>query len=560
MNAIPQRESGRPQRALLVGFQDQDNLGLRYLSSAARSAGHAPEIATYEADPSALARQVLDGGYDFVGLSLIFQYMTPGFAAAVAALREAGVTAHISMGGHYPSFAYEEVLRGAPGLDSIVRFDGELTLVSLLNNLSLGADWRETAGIAFRAADGAIHAACLREPLADLDALPWPDRETIDYESHSLSTASVLGSRGCPWDCSFCSIRPFYEAQGGQLRRLRRPDAVVDEMIDLHERRSVPVFLFQDDDFLATGRRAREWAGKIADRLVDEGYAGDIAFKISCRSDEIDETAIRRLMAGGLTHVYMGVESGDETSLATMNKKLGPQRHIRAGEILKSLGLSFDFGFMLMEPYSTFETIRNNIAFLDAFVGDGWSVAPFCRMLPYAGTPIRERLLSEGRLAGTEFQPDYRFLDPKLDIYYEWMIETFHRRNFTAEGLCHLLRYYLFEARLRLRGKGVAPQRLAQLQYIAAVANGVACQVLRSALDHIERTPFDTLRRDREFLKALTIHEAREEERLMQELRRYCALVAADRRENVMDSFDKSWTFEGVEREAPRDSAPLGVA
>ncbi|MEF3365529.1 radical SAM protein [Methylocystis sp. 9N] len=560
MNAIPQRESGRPQRALLVGFQDQDNLGLRYLSSAARSAGHAPEIATYEADPSALARQVLDGGYDFVGLSLIFQYMTPGFAAAVAALREAGVSAHISMGGHYPSFAYEEVLRGAPGLDSIVRFDGELTLVSLLNNLSRGADWRETAGIAFRGADGAIHAACLREPLADLDALPWPDRETINYESHALSTASVLGSRGCPWDCSFCSIRPFYEAQGGQLRRLRRPDAVVDEMIDLHERRSVPVFLFQDDDFLATGRRAREWAGKIADRLVDEGYAGDIAFKISCRSDEIDEAAIRRLMAGGLTHVYMGVESGDETSLATMNKKLGPQRHIRAGAILKSLGLSFDFGFMLMEPYSTFETIRNNIAFLDAFVGDGWSVAPFCRMLPYAGTPIRERLLSEGRLAGTEFQPDYSFLDPKLDIYYEWMIETFHRRNFTAEGLCHLLRYYLFEARLRLRGKGVAPQRLAQLQYIAAVANGVACQVLRSALDHIERTPLDTLRRDREFLKALTAHEAREEERLMQELRRYCALVAADRRENVMDSFDKSWTFEGVEREAPRNSAPLGVA
>ncbi|MGJ0534871.1 B12-binding domain-containing radical SAM protein [Methylocystis sp.] len=560
MSAIPQRESGRPQRALLVGFQDQDNLGLRYLSSAARSAGHETEIATYEADASALVRQVLAGGYDFIGLSLIFQYMTPSFASAVTALREAGVRAHISMGGHYPSFAYEEVMRGAPGLDSIVRFDGELTLASLLNSLSHGAEWRTSAGIAFRGSDGDIHANCLREPLGDLDALPWPDRDTIDYENHSLSTASVLGSRGCPWDCSFCSIRPFYEAQGGQLRRLRKPDAVVDEMIDLHERRSVPVFLFQDDDFLATGRRAREWAGGIADRLVDEGYAGDIAFKISCRSDEIDEAAIRRLMAGGLTHIYMGVESGDETSLATMNKKLGPQRHVRAGEILKSLGLSFDFGFMLMEPYSTFETIRNNIAFLDAFVGDGWSVAPFCRMLPYAGTPIRERLVKEGRLTGSEFQPDYRFLDPKLDIYYEWMIETFHRRNFTAEGLCHLLRYYLFEARLRLRGKGVAPQRLAQLQYIAAVANGVACQVLRSALDHIERTPLETLRRDREFLKALTAHEAREEEQLMQDLRRYCTLVAAERRESVSDSFDKSWTFEGVERDALRNSDHVSAA
>jgi radical SAM superfamily enzyme YgiQ (UPF0313 family) len=560
MSAIPQRKSGRPQRALLVGFQDQDNLGLRYLSSAARVAGHEPEIATYEADPSALVRQVLHGGYDFVGLSLIFQYMTPSFAAVVAEMREAGVEAHISMGGHYPSFAYEEVMRGAPGLHSIVRFDGELTLASLLNSLSHEADWRTTAGVAFRGADGAVHANCLREPLADLDALPWPDRETIDYGSHSLSTASVLGSRGCPWDCSFCSIRPFYEAQGGQLRRLRRPDAVVDEIIDLRERRSVPVFLFQDDDFLATGRRAREWAGRIADRLVEEGYAGDIAFKISCRSDEIDEAAIRRLMAGGLTHVYMGVESGDETSLATMNKKLGPQRHLRAGQVLKSLGLSFDFGFMLMEPYSTFETIRNNIAFLDAFIGDGWSVAPFCRMLPYAGTPIRERLLSEGRLRGSEFQPDYCFLDPKLDIYYEWMIETFHHRNFTAEGLCHLLRYYLFEARLRLRGRGVAPQRLAQLQYIAAVANGVACQVLRSALDHVERTPIETLRRDREFLKALTIHEAREEEQLMQELQRYRALLAADHHEGAFDSFDGSWTFEGVERDGRRKSIHMGPA
>jgi hypothetical protein len=73
------------------------------------------------------------------------------------------------------------------------------------------------------------------------------------------------------------------------------------------------------------------------------------------------------------------------------------------------------------------------------------------------------------------------------------------------------------------------------------------------------RTPLDALRRDREFLKALSAHEAREEEQLTHELRRYCAAIAAERRQRVSDSFDNSWTFEGLEREAPRNGGSLSA-
>ena len=134
-----------------------------------------------------------------------------------------------------------------------------------------------------------------------------------------------------------------------------------------------------------------------------------------------------------------------------MSKRLKPEAHLRAGRILKSFGLSFDFGFMLVDPYSTFRSIRQNVDFLEEFIGDGWTVAPFCRMLPYAGTPIKRRLESEGRLLGTSFDPDYKFLDPKLDLFYDWMVNTFYERNFTNQGLCHILRGLLFEASLRLR-------------------------------------------------------------------------------------------------------------
>ena len=557
MTAIPLTASARPQHVLLVGFQDQDNLGLRYLLSAANHAGHVAEIATYQSDPKPLVAMVRSAPPDVVGLSLIFQYMAPDFARVIAALRESGFAGHITMGGHYPSFDYAEVLDRMPGLDSVVRYDGEVTLVALLDQLAAGRDWRALEGIACRGADGAVTSNRLRDPVADLDELPWPDRSSIAYERHPFPTASVLGSRGCPWNCSFCSIRPFYENQGGKLRRLRSPERIVDEMIDLVERRSVHTFLFQDDDFLATGRRARDWAVAIADLIVQRGYGGRLAFKVSCRSDEIEAECLRRLMAGGLTHVYMGVESGDEIGLSNMNKMIKPETHFRAGRLLRSLGLSFDFGFMLMDPWSTFESIRNNIAFLEEFVGDGWSVAPFCRMLPYAGTPVRRRLEADGRLLGTPFEPDYRFLDPRLDLFYDWMLATFHTRNFTTEGLCNLLRFGLFEARLRAPAAGrVTAEERAQLQCIASVCNQQACLTLRAALNHVERTPLDELRQDGEYLEGLRALEQREEARLTAEYMACRRRIDARGAGTAEGGFDKGWTHWAGEREA----AGIGAA
>jgi radical SAM superfamily enzyme YgiQ (UPF0313 family) len=551
---------GRPQNVLLVGFQDQDNLGLRYLMSSVNASGHRADIMTYGSDPAPILARIRRDQPDVVGFSLIFQYMAPDFARVISALRENGVSAHITMGGHYPSFEYEEILKRTPGLDSVVRFDGEITLVNLLNCLSKTLEWHTIPGLAFRCDNGEIRATPLHEPVADLDTLPRPDRASINYEGHPMPTASVLGSRGCPWDCSFCSIRPFYEAQGGQLRRLRQPREIVEEMIDLYQHRGVPIFLFQDDDFLATGKRARRWAGEIADRIADAGLAGQIAFKISCRSDEIREDIIEQLIAGGLTHVYMGVESGDDQGLVNMNKMLKPEAHLRAGRILKQFDLSFDFGFMMLDPYSTFDSIRANVGFLQTFIGDGWSVAPFCRMLPYSGTPIRRQLEAEGRLLGTPFEPDYKFLDPKLDLFYEWMLKTFYERNFTNQGLCHILRGLLFEAHLRLPGRNrVTPSQKAYVHYLTAVCNKMACYTLQAAVDHIEATPLDRLQRDPGFLERLTENEKQQEMRLTAEATQYYQWVHADHSPMpgpVQSGFEKSWTFY----EGDREAAGVGAA
>jgi anaerobic magnesium-protoporphyrin IX monomethyl ester cyclase len=99
-------------------------------------------------------------------------------------------------------------------------------------------------------------------------------------------------------------------------------------------------------------------------------------------------------------------------------------QNLTAVKTLKQLGIWFTYGFMAFDPSSTFESVRQNIAFLRQIVGDGYAAATFCRMLPYGGTPIRDRLQLEGRLRGTVTRPDYDFLDIRLNEYYRLLRRT----------------------------------------------------------------------------------------------------------------------------------------
>ena len=540
-----------PLNTLFVGFQDQDNLGLRYLMAAAGAAGHKTAIETFSDDPQALVRRVQAEKPDFIGFSLIFQFMTAKFARVIDALRRAGVTAHIAVGGHYPSFDAKEVLGVITSADSVIRFEGEATMLDLLERLGTSGAWQETPGLTARLNDGGIRENALRKQIMDLDTLPWPDRRDIPYETSDRPTAAILGSRGCPWNCDFCSIRPFYEAQEGSLRRLRSPDDVVEEMRHLFHDRGVALFLFQDDDFLATGARARNWAGEVADGIAESDIGGRVAWKMSCRSDELRPDIIARMQRGGLTHVYMGVESGDEQGLKNMNKMMKPDKHIAAGNMLRQAGLSFDFGFMLLDPWSDLRMVRANVDFLDDFVGDGWSVAGFCRMLPYAGTPVARKLVAEGRLEGTAFEPDYRFLDPTLDRYYAWMLETFHTRNFTGRGLANLLRGMIFESRLQSpHTRWMTQAETDWLQFMTARANRSATMTLRQALDYFERTPLEEVTVHTGFLEGLTRRELTEQGQITEQLDRFWTAPerqarrrATHRRAAPAGGFDKSWTF-----------------
>jgi anaerobic magnesium-protoporphyrin IX monomethyl ester cyclase len=410
------RDTSRP--IVLIGFLDQGNLGIGYLSSTLQQHGYTVVVFDVEQDPQEIAGAISRLDPLLIGFSLIFQFYVHRYEALARALREQGADCHFTMGGHFASLSSEATLKLVPQLDSVARFEGEYTLLELADCLSTGQDWRGVRGLVYRDGDDAV-ATPLRPLVEDLDRLPYPERNFKPEAILGRRAMPLLASRGCARTCSFCSIHTFYRAAPGKVVRTRKPAEVVREMRMLHDEHGITIFLFQDDDFPLFGPVWRRWAMQFVDELHRSGLPGRAIWKMNCRADAVDKDLFAALRDAGLYLVYMGLESGSEEGLRTLHKQITVAQNIRAVEILKSLGLMFEFGFMLFDPSTTFQSVRENIAFLRAIAGDGSAAATFCRMLPYDGTPIKDELERAGRLRGDVCNPDYDFLDPVLSDFYE---------------------------------------------------------------------------------------------------------------------------------------------
>jgi anaerobic magnesium-protoporphyrin IX monomethyl ester cyclase len=251
-------------------------------------------------------------------------------------LRTAGITSHFTIGGHFPSLCPDEVLKHFPELDSVVRFEGEHTIVDLADRLLSNGDWRETPGLAFLK-DGQFTESPPRPLVEDLDSLPYPYRPFEPDQMGSFVTLPLLASRGCARRCSFCSIHTFYRNTPGKVVRVRKPVKVVEEMLYLLQHHNVRVILFQDDDFPLWGSAGRRWADELVARMYDAGLVDRIIRKISCRAEYVEYELFRKLRDAGLFLVYMGLESGTEQGLRVLNKEMSVQENLAAVRILKEL-------------------------------------------------------------------------------------------------------------------------------------------------------------------------------------------------------------------------------
>jgi radical SAM superfamily enzyme YgiQ (UPF0313 family) len=425
---------------VFVAFLEQDNLGVGYIASVLLQNRIDVKIADFRAGKERILKQIIRCNPSIIGFSIIFQYHIYDFRDLTSYLRRRGVSCHFTAGGHYPSLRYTELLDTIPDLDSVVLFEGEHTFLELSQSIYAEKEWKHIEGIAYRD-DGSVFANALRPLEEDLDNFPAPVRQPLREYALGRKYATILAGRGCYYNCSFCSIREFYSKPQGPVKRVRRPEMVVREMELLHQQLDCTVFMFQDDDFPVATRKGKEWTTSFCESLAEKGLSDKVLWKINCRPDEIDADLFKLMRDSGLFLVYLGIEHGTDNGLRLMNKHITTKTSIEAVNTLKRLGIKYDFGFMLFHPATTFQSVMENLDFLEEICGDGSSPITFCKMLPYAETRIERELRREGRLKGKPGFEDYDFSDASLDHLYSFMTGCFEDWIGKHEGLLNAARW-----------------------------------------------------------------------------------------------------------------------
>jgi radical SAM superfamily enzyme YgiQ (UPF0313 family) len=469
---------------LLVGAEELENLSTRYLAAVLRQHGYAVEIAPFSTaeEMDAVVRRAQITQPRLVGLSIIFQYRAPEFLALAEQLRQVLPDAHITTGGHFATFTAPELLRDYPALDSVVRGEGEMTLLELMRQLDAPDAWDSILGLSFRR-DGRVVNTPPRPLIADLDTLPFPSRDTPPQQHLGIGVSPIVGSRGCYRDCSFCSIRAFYGSGRGPLQRFRSVPNLVDEIENLYHAFGVRFIIFNDDEWFPPGDARLARINTLQSELARRDL--DIIMSIKCRADDVEEDVFRRLLEMGVVRAYVGVESGSEASLRRMNKKTTVAQNRRALEVLNRVGMLADFGLIFFDPDSTVEDVRANLDFFHAMAGEGQAPLSFGRLEVYAGTPMLARLQREGRLVGDYRAWNYTIRDPRVELLFRMMFATMRCRHYASAGVgkqCILSCYELTMYQYRLKERADSAVG-AQLRDMVARVNNHSLAMLEEMLD-----------------------------------------------------------------------------
>lgn len=393
-------------------FLRLEPLGLELVAAAARRAGHSVRLLDLQAGTHRDFFRTLD---DFRPDALCFgvNYLA-NIPEVIDLCKEAKIRLpelFVFVGGHSASFTAHEILQHAEGaIDCIAKGEGEITTPAILEAVQDDrARLAELPGVV--TLDGSGPAPAKVKDLDDLlparDLLPNRRKYFIGLLD---PCASIEFTRGCPWDCSFCSAWTFY----GRSYRQRRPECIADELAGIRE---PGIFIVDDVSFIhadhgfAIGR-------EIEERKIKKKYYLETRGDVLLRNKEV----FRYWKKLGLEYMFLGLEAIDEEGLKQFRKRVTLSKNFEALEFARSLGMRVAVNIIADPQWDErrFQVIREWALSVPEIVNVSVNT-------PYPGT---ENFLTESRTFTTR---DYRLFDIQhavlptklpLDRFYEELVAT----------------------------------------------------------------------------------------------------------------------------------------
>ncbi len=453
-----------------------------YVAAMLKSNGHNVEL--FDANLEALTckatvERLARLSPDLLAVNLV--YMWDETTHVLELLREvkAGLPrCHVTLFGYYPTFAFDFLLHEGHAVDSVIVGEPERTALRLAQNLQAGESWRETRGLAFRSGGGVVRNAP-RSLIGDLDQTPFPMRVGRTLREARGICAYVLGSRGCYSNCTFCYLNPFYGF--GSHWRGRTPENIIAELRELRSSEGVSYFYFADANFFGPGKKGQERAMRIA-RLLSTEVSG-VQFGLECRANDVHVETMKALRQAGLRDVFLGVESGCDRTLLRMRKHIDAAANARAIKILNDLGIRVSLGFIMFDPDSTLEEVRESFDFLrnNGLLSDSFVTAHVLHHKARAlrGTPIfhlvRARADSAEGSFG-EYERLYEIADERANLLARKILPVMREiltaaQDAAGAGAClNELAVEFFESSLSLMEQSGASAPFAELESMTAAA------------------------------------------------------------------------------------------
>lgn len=353
---------------------------------------------------------------DLVGISTITPTANEAYSILDRIKKSTGVP--VVMGGPHVTFLPDEALdRGA---DFVVRGEGEMAFLELVKALKDGGEFRNILGLSFRDNGRAVHNPP-QPPLHNLDELPWPDL-TLIKDFHKIRILPMMTSRGCPYDCKFCSVTKMF----GRRYRFRDTEDVLTELERLHSMNPKATIFFYDDNFTAHIKRTKA----LLQGIIERGIR--IRWTAQARVDIYrDEELLYLMERSGCLFLYLGLESINPRTLENYRKEQTVQDIAEAVKALHRHGIRVHGMFVLGSDEDDVKTIRETVRFARGLKID---TVQFLVLTPLPGTETFEELMEQGRIFITDwskYSGHHVVFQPKLMTPYELQkegaVKSMHR-------------------------------------------------------------------------------------------------------------------------------------
>ena len=329
--------------------------------------------------------------------------------------------APVICGGPHPTYLPDEVI-AEPGINMVCIGEGEGAILDVLQRMASGGDLSSVPNTWVKNEQGDVFRNEIRPLVEDLDSLPFPDREIMDFQAviDQCNTEPVfMASRGCPYNCTFCSnsaIKKLYAGKGSWVRK-RSPENVIAEIRDLRSRYTFDTLNFYDECF----GYDRKWLRRFCDM-----YKTEFGYPFGCfiRAETMDRDGFKMLREAGLSLIYLGIESGNETlRRQVMNRKVSDQRIIQACRDAQAEGIQVWTYNIVGIPGETVDTIKEAMA-LNRLINPNFVSVSIFQPLP--GTKLYDECVKNNyitRSYGSSFYDDSALDLPT--IRYEDLISGF---------------------------------------------------------------------------------------------------------------------------------------